>query len=204
MTQLLQGPVLKALRRAESSLVAATVIMLALSSCGAPQDAAQQQSTAGGTESGTAAGVTAAEDGYIAIGETVSPFDGTSPVVAKLEQGLRAALQDAATAASHDGIDMFITSGWRSARYQQSLLDEAIREYGSEEEARKWVNTPEKSTHVTGDAVDVAYTDADSWLSQHGADYGLCQTYANEIWHFELAVEPGGTCPEQKNDATTG
>lgn len=196
MARLLHGTVPKALHRLSASLVSATVIMLALSSCGAQQDAAQRPSTGGG--------VTADEDGYIAIGETVSPFDETSPVIAKLGSGLRAALQDAATDASHDGIDMFITSGWRSARYQQSLLDEAIRDYGSEEEARKWVNTPEKSTHVTGDAVDVAYTDADSWLSQHGADYGLCQTYANEIWHFELAVEPGGTCPWQKNDATTG
>lgn len=59
---------------------------------------------------------------------------------------------------------MYVTSGWRSPRYQPSLLDEAIREYGSEAETRKRVNTPEKSTHVTGRAVDVAYTDADSWL----------------------------------------
>ena len=27
-------------------------------------------------------------------------------------------------------------------------------------------------------------TDADDWLIQHGSDYGLCQTYANEMWHF--------------------
>jgi D-alanyl-D-alanine carboxypeptidase len=63
------------------------------------------------------------------------------------------------------------------------------------------VNTPELSAHVTGDAVDIGPTDADSWLSQHGADYGLCQIYANEMWHFELATEPGGTCPAQLPDS---
>jgi D-alanyl-D-alanine carboxypeptidase len=54
---------------------------------------------------------------------------------------------------------------------------------------------------VTGDAVDIGPTDADSWLQQHGDRYGLCQTYANEMWHFELATEPGGTCPPGKEDA---
>ena len=63
------------------------------------------------------------------------------------------------------------------------------------------MSTPELSRHVTGDAVDIGYTDADSWLSQHGARYGLCQIYANEMWHFELATDPGGVCPEQKLDA---
>nr|RZI36672.1 hypothetical protein BJQ95_00888 [Cryobacterium sp. SO1] len=47
----------------------------------------------------------------------------------------------------------------------------------------------------------IGRTDADSWLSQHGADYGLCQIYANEMWHFEFATEPGGDCPEQLPNA---
>ena len=77
-----------------------------------------------------------------------------------------------------------------------------MQEYGSLEEARKWVSTPELSAHVTGDAIDIGYTDADSWLMQHGADYGLCQIYSNEIWHFELATTPGGDCPPQLADAS--
>jgi D-alanyl-D-alanine carboxypeptidase len=102
------------------------------------------------------------------------------------------------------GIDMFVTSGWRSERYQQRLLEEAIITYGSEAEARRWVNTPEQSTHVTGDAIDIGPTDASSWLSQYGYEYGLCQTYANELWHYELTVEPGGTCPAPLSDASAG
>jgi D-alanyl-D-alanine carboxypeptidase len=141
------------------------------------------------------------EDGYVAVGDSVSPFDEHLPTIAKLDPDLRAAVQAAATAANADGVEMVITSGWRSAAYQQALLDEATVTYGSFEEARKWVNTPELSTHVTGDAVDIGYTDANSWLSQHGDNYGLCQTYTNEMWHFELAVEPGGTCPLQKSNA---
>jgi hypothetical protein len=48
---------------------------------------------------------------------------------------------------------------------------------------------------VTGDAVDIGPTDADDWLIQHGSTYGLCQIFANELWHFELATTPGGDCP---------
>lgn len=143
-------------------------------------------------------------DGYIPDGEGLSPFDINAPAISNLTPGLLEAIQNAATDASAEGIEMVINNGWRSERYQQTLLNEAIVTYGSEEEARKWVNTPDRSTHVTGEAVDVGPTDADSWLSQHGADYGLCQTYANEIWHFELAVEPGGVCPEPISDASAG
>jgi LAS superfamily LD-carboxypeptidase LdcB len=97
---------------------------------------------------------------------------------------------------------MVVNSGWRSVQYQQVLLADAVRTYASESEARRWVSTPEKSAHVSGRAVDIGPTDADSWLSQHGASYGLCQTYANEMWHFELATLPGGTCPAPVEDAS--
>jgi LAS superfamily LD-carboxypeptidase LdcB len=145
-----------------------------------------------------------AADGYIADGDSVSPFDSADPAVTNLDPALLAAIRQAATDANADGIAMVITSGWRSERYQQALLDQAIITYGSEAEARKWVNTPDKSTHVTGHAVDVGPTDADSWLRQHGADYGLCQTYANEMWHFELMIAPGGACPSPITDASAG
>jgi LAS superfamily LD-carboxypeptidase LdcB len=101
-------------------------------------------------------------------------------------------------------VDLIITSGWRSVRYQQSLLDVAIAQYGSEAEARRWVNTPEKSTHVTGKAVDIGPTAAALWLRQHGNRYGLCQIYGNEMWHYELATEPGGICPRPIADASAG
>ena len=65
--------------------------------------------------------------------------------------------------------------------------------------------TPETSEHVSGDAVDVGPSDAAAWLSEQGDDYGLCQIYGNEPWHYELrpeAVDRG--CPPTYADASHG
>ena len=131
-----------------------------------------------------------------------STDDPARPAVAKLDPDLRAALRDAMADARADGVAMHVTSGWRSRAHQQRLLDEAIARYGSEEEARRYVSTPDTSAHVTGDAVDIGPTDAADWLIQHGSDYGLCQVFANEIWHFELATDPGGSCPPMYPDSS--
>lgn len=158
-----------------------------------------------GDQGTTVAGVVvSAEDGYIADGQELSPFDDAAPAIANLDPDLLAALQLAATDAEAEGITMVVNSGWRSETYQKALLDEAVVTYGSEAEARKWVDTPEGSNHVKGGAVDVGPEEADSWLIEHGSTYGLCQTYANEIWHFQLMTEPGGTCPAPLTDATAG
>jgi D-alanyl-D-alanine carboxypeptidase len=184
-----------------AAIVLVVTLGLGLAACAAVEGGVRLPSPLPDLASSSDGSGRSADDGYIPVGESVSPFDDELPAIARLEPGLRAALQEAATAAGADGFEMVVTSGWRSAAYQQALLDDATASYGSLEEARKWVNTPERSTHVTGDAVDIGYTDADSWLSQHGADYGLCQIYGNEMWHFELATEPGGTCPAQRQDA---
>lgn len=139
-------------------------------------------------------------DGFIETGGSVSPFADELPAIALLDPALRRAMQDAATAAIAEGFEFVVTSGWRSERYQQQLFDDAVLNYGSADEARRWVAPADVSSHVSGHAVDIGFTDANSWLSQHGAEYGLCQTYANEMWHFELATTPGGVCPAQLTD----
>ncbi|MFG2908668.1 M15 family metallopeptidase [Kitasatospora sp. NPDC048286] len=152
----------------------------------------------------TATAVAAAgveEDGEIPDGRTLSPFDTEAPAVRNLDGPLLEALRRAAGDARAEGIEMTVTSGWRNKAYQQRLLDKAVIKYGSVEQARKFVNTPEKSAHVSGKAVDIGPTNADYWLIQHGARYGLCQVYSNEIWHFELLTRPGGTCPALLPDA---
>ena len=141
-------------------------------------------------------------DGLIADGADVTLADDAVPAIARLDPALRDALREAETDAAHDGVSFRITSGWRSAEYQQWLLDEAIELYASEEVARQFVATPDRSAHVTSDAVDIAPLDAQLWLIEHGARYGICQTYANERWHFELATERGGACPPMMADAT--
>lgn len=131
----------------------------------------------------------------------VSIDDDHLPAIANLDSALRDAVRDAAAAAASEGIAFEVTSGWRSAALQQWLFDDAVRTYASEEVARQYVASPERSHHVTGQAVDIGNLDAQLWLMQHGAQWGLCQIYANERWHFERATEPGGVCPEQLPDA---
>ncbi|MEV8017583.1 M15 family metallopeptidase [Streptomyces sp. NPDC086554] len=130
-------------------------------------------------------------------------FDDASPAVTNLDPALLKALRQAATAAADDGVEFYVNSGWRSPEYQSQLLREAVSKYGSEEEAARWVATAETSPHVSGDAVDIGRSDATAWLSEHGAEYGLCQIYKNEPWHYELrtdAIERG--CPRMYADPT--
>ena len=139
--------------------------------------------------------------GAVPGGTTV--FDDEIPGVAKLDPDLLDALRRAATDAAGDGVAFGVDSGWRSPAYQERLLAEAISKYGSEEEAARWVATPDTSAHVSGDAVDIGPSDAAAWLSEYGGAYGLCQVYGNEPWHYELrpeAVDHG--CPSVYADPT--
>ncbi|WP_203580926.1 D-alanyl-D-alanine carboxypeptidase family protein [Microbacterium hibisci] len=145
-------------------------------------------------------GAVLAHDGGVAEGTTV--FDDV-PAVSQLDPELLAALRSAAADASDSGIVLEVNSGWRSRDHQARLLRDAIAEYGSAEEAARWVATPDSSPHVSGDAIDIGGTDAAAWLAANGAQYGLCQIYANEPWHFEQrpeAVRAG--CPAMYPDPT--
>jgi D-alanyl-D-alanine carboxypeptidase len=140
-------------------------------------------------------------DGAVPDGTTV--FADEIPGVANLDPTLLGALREAATDAADDGVEFFVDSGWRSPEYQERLLREAVSEYGSEAEAARWVATPNTSAHVSGDAVDIEHFDATAWLSEYGAEHGLCQIYSNEPWHYELrpeAIDHG--CPPMYADPT--
>ena len=142
------------------------------------------------------------EAGGAVPGDTTVYDDGI-PGVAKLDPDLLAALRRAASDAAPEGVELLVDSGWRSPAYQQRLLDEAISKYGSREAATRWVATPETSAHVKGDAVDIGPSGAAAWLAAHGAAYGLCQTYGNEPWHYELRAEAVGSgCPAPYGDPT--
>ncbi|MGW7094269.1 M15 family metallopeptidase [Streptomyces sp. NPDC054874] len=146
-------------------------------------------------------GALGAADGAVPDGVTV--LDDGVPAVANLDTDLLAALRRAAREAARDGVEFAVNSGWRSPEYQDQLLRKAIARYGSEAEAARWVATAKTSPHVSGDAVDIGPADATEWLSEHGAAYGLCQTYRNEPWHYELrteAIDRG--CPRMYADPT--
>jgi len=133
-------------------------------------------------------------DGAVPDGATV--FDDELPGVANLDPDLLGALRRAAADAADNGVQFAVDSGWRSPEYQARLLREAVSKYGSPAQAARWVATPDTSAHVSGDAVDVGRFDATAWLSEHGAEYGLCQIYGNEPWHYELRPEAiGHGCP---------
>jgi hypothetical protein len=140
---------------------------------------------------------------HSAVPDNATVVDDDVPAVANLDPALLGALRQAAAHAAGDGVEFVVNSGWRSPEYQEQLLQEAVSEYGSEEEAARWVATPETSPHVSGDAVDVGPDEATAWLSEHGAEYGLCQIYGNEPWHYELrpdAIDHG--CPPMYADPT--
>jgi len=140
-------------------------------------------------------------DGAVPDGTTV--FDDGVPGVANLDPGLLGALRRAATDAATVGVAFVVDSGWRSEAYQQQLLDDAISKHGSELKAARWVAAPNTSAHVSGDAVDVGPSGATAWLSEHGAAYGLCRTYGNEPWHYELRPEASDHgCPPVYADPT--
>jgi hypothetical protein len=150
------------------------------------------------SESRAALGVA---DGAVPDGTTV--FDDDIPAVANLDPDLLRALRRAARDAASDGVEVYVSNGWRSRKYQEQLFREAVSKYGSPEGAARWVATPGTSAHESGDAVDIGHSDAAAWVSEHGATYGLCQVYRNEPWHYELrpgAVDHG--CPRTYADPT--
>ncbi len=185
------------------ALVVALVLVVANGSRSIAEIAAGAgQSVAFGTPAQTGSVLTT-EHGYIATGEALSVFDEQKPAITRLNPALLDALRRAATDAAQGGVEFDVNSGWRSAEYQSSLLKAAVDDYGSEEEAARWVATAHTSAHVSGDAVDIGPLTATDWLAQHGAEYGLCQTYGNESWHYELRPDAvGGMCPVPFADPT--
>lgn len=107
-------------------------------------------------------------------------------------------------AAANVGVNLFITSGFRSHERQGELFAEAIKKYGSESEAAKWVLPPRYSHHPEGLALDINYPGDRAgarWLDKNGFEFGLCRVYANEWWHFEAVSEPGQKCPAMAPNA---
>jgi len=168
--------------------------LLALTGC-----AASTAEPSPDAERATQTGPLGDDDGYIPEGSSL-PLDSGKPAVQRLDPALLDALRSAQESAVERGTEITIADGWRSERYQETLFAQAVQQYGSEEEASRWVKRGTDSAHVTGDAVDIATADAMDFLNRFGAEWGICQAYANELWHFELLTEPGGECPAPAAD----
>lgn len=121
---------------------------------------------------------------------------------------------DMFTDAKNDGVDIFITSAYRSVELQSKLfqnnIDSHIANGSSKEQAivltKKYLTVPEYSEHHTGLALDIvtpsyqnlndgfADTDAGKWLKDNAHKYGFILRYPKnkeditnisfEPWHF--------------------
>ena len=110
----------------------------------------------------------------------------------------------AKAAAKKDGVTIYIVSGFRSLSRQKTLFTQAVRKYGSVNEASKWVAPPLISHHPWGIAIDVNYPAEPvgaGWLEVNGYKFGLCRVFENEWWHFEPVIAPGWKCPALVPDA---
>jgi hypothetical protein len=121
-----------------------------------------------------------------------------------LDETLEFRFLAAQAAAKVDGINLEITSGFRTYSRQKFLFEQAVVKYGSYMKAAKWVAPPEVSHHPMGLAIDVNYPgdpSAAKWLETHGYKFGLCRIFKNEWWHFEPNIAPRWKCPKMFKDA---
>lgn len=109
-----------------------------------------------------------------------TPYEGLDPMFAARIK----AMVDAS------GGRLGVTSGFRSYERQKQLWNDALKKYGSEAAARKWVANPDRgkgSNHMHGVAVDLRFNtpEAVDWAHQNAARYGLFFPMAHENWHIE-------------------
>jgi len=146
------------------------------------------------------------ENGCVAPEESL----GTNPIIhseirpTQLDRTFEVRFLAAQAAAKLAGFNIRITSGFRTQQLQERLFNDAVKKYGSESEASKWVLPREVSNHPWGTAIDVNYPGdrkAVKWLEENGSAFGLCRVYKNEWWHFEPVIAPGETCPPMMANA---
>jgi len=83
-------------------------------------------------------------------------------------------------AAKQDGVNITITSGFRTRAEQEKLY--AAYKNGTGNLAAK----PGTSNHESGDALDLGPPSAYSWLKQNAGRFGFKNTVAGEPWHWSL------------------
>lgn len=110
------------------------------------------------------------------------------------------ALSSMAKEARLAGVTLSVSSAYRSYRYQKSLFDRYVKQYG-EHEAERFSARPNASQHRLGTVVDFgsidddyAKTKAGKWLAIHAQDYGWSLSYPKgyenvtgykwECWHY--------------------
>lgn len=116
------------------------------------------------------------------------------------------AMRTAAHAAGVDRRFLGVHSALRDRAKQTRLFADAVKRYGSEAAARKWVAPPGGSAHESGRAFDLDLdgggisssrvaamrkSKAWQWLSQNAVRFGF-YPYEAEPWHWEYNPPAGG------------
>lgn len=133
------------------------------------------------------------------------PYRKTGRIV-KMRAEAAQAFRAMVAAAAKDGVGLVPISGFRTVDYQQGLFQNAMRRYGSEQGAAKWVAPPGYSEHHTGYVLDLGdtavpaadvnpkfeHTAAFRWLQQHAAQFNFEISFPKdnpqgvnyESWHW--------------------
>ena len=127
------------------------------------------------------------------------------PDATTIHPKVRVRFASARVAAAEEGVTLYIASGFRTLERQRYLFERAVKKYGSEAAAAKWVLPPDISHHPLGLALDINYPKDPAgaqWLEKNGYRFGLCRVFENEWWHFEATTSPGKRCPALLPDAS--
>jgi Transglycosylase SLT domain/D-alanyl-D-alanine carboxypeptidase/Putative Flp pilus-assembly TadE/G-like len=130
--------------------------------------------TASGTEEATAAPEFASGGGYAGRLE-YRQGEGMRPDVA-------AAFDAMAAAASADGVDLLINSGFRSDAEQAILWEQ--------NPDPRWVAPPGTSLHRCATELDLGPAAAYGWLAANASRFGFVQRYSWEAWHYGFVDGP--------------
>jgi LAS superfamily LD-carboxypeptidase LdcB len=108
---------------------------------------------------------------------TVVDVDGVT-----VEERTAKAFAAMAEAAAGDGIELELTSGFRTNERQAELYDEYLHASGA------LAAKPGYSNHQSGHALDINVWNwtVFEWLDEHAAKYGFKRTVPSEPWHWEF------------------
>jgi cell wall-associated NlpC family hydrolase len=129
---------------------------------------------------------------------TIRGYRGKQVRLHRLAADALTAMTRAARAAGLGAPLLEVVSGYRTPEHQQRLWERALRKYGSEKAASRWVARPGHSAHGSGRAVDLWLgigpgsenvarmrgNAAHRWLIANAARFGF-YPYEQEPWHWE-------------------
>jgi hypothetical protein len=124
----------------------------------------------------------------------------SGPLVYRDGEGMRpdvaAAYDRMAAAASGDGIDLVVVSGFRSDAEQANLF--------AAHPDPTWVAPPGHSLHRCATELDLGPSSAYGWLAANAPRFGFVQRYSWEAWHYGYDAGPAPCSPEGEALAAGG